>query len=82
MFYLSFCFYRDPHSTSLTERRKKRPGPPPGPPPELSDSEPEEEEYDPATGNLCPSLMFYIVFMSILLRSRSHLYFEGSHFHN
>lgn len=42
--------YRDPHSTSLTERRKKRPGPPPGPPPELSDSEPEEEEYDPATG--------------------------------
>lgn len=43
--------YSDPHIISpFSERKKKKPGPPPGPPPELSDSEPEEEEYDPATG--------------------------------
>lgn len=47
----AFLICSESHLISLTERRKKKaPGPPPGPPPELSDSEPEEEEYDPATG--------------------------------
>ncbi|KAL4239240.1 WW domain-binding protein 11 [Mactra antiquata] len=34
----------------VEQKKKRAPGPPPGPPPELSDSEPEEEVYDPATG--------------------------------
>ncbi|XP_052265484.1 WW domain-binding protein 11-like isoform X2 [Dreissena polymorpha] len=34
----------------VLQKKKKAPGPPPGPPPDLSDSEPEEDVYNPADG--------------------------------
>ncbi|WAQ95597.1 WBP11-like protein, partial [Mya arenaria] len=35
----------EPHLLSTSPKKKRAPGPPPGPPPELSDSEPEMDEY-------------------------------------
>ncbi|XP_052781259.1 WW domain-binding protein 11-like [Mya arenaria] len=37
--------YSEPHLLSTSPKKKRAPGPPPGPPPELSDSEPEMDEY-------------------------------------